>query len=92
MLGIFLLKEQGDVKNASRPDWTTDGSFLAFRQLKQLVPEFKKFLADNPVSVPSMNLTSEQGSALLGARMFGRWPSVCRSALICATNRLKMFL
>ena len=86
--GIFLLKEEGDVKSAFRPNWTADGSFLAFRQLKQLVPEFKKFLADNPVSVPSMNLTREQGSALLGARMFGRWPSVCRSALIYTTHRL----
>jgi len=90
--GIFLLKEDGDVKNASRPDWAKDGSFLAFRQLKQLVPEFKKFLTDNPVSVPSMNLTSEQGSALLGARMFGRWPSVCHSAPFCAINILKVSL
>lgn len=46
---------------------------MAFRQLKQLVPEFDKFLTDNPLPVPG--LTPEQGSALLGARMVGRWKS-----------------
>lgn len=48
-----------------------------FRQLKQLVPEFNKFLTDNPIVMP--NLTLQQGSDLLGARMVGRWKSV-RSA------------
>jgi deferrochelatase/peroxidase EfeB len=43
-----------------------DGSFLAFRQLKQLVPEFNNFLAANPVN---------GSSELTGARMVGRWKS-----------------
>jgi deferrochelatase/peroxidase EfeB len=72
--GTFLLGETGD--SVTRPSWAKDGSFLAFRQLKQLVPEFSKFLADNPIVMPGV-LTSEQGSALLGARMVGRWKSVC---------------
>ncbi|ELU39976.1 peroxidase TAP [Rhizoctonia solani AG-1 IA] len=50
---------------SNRPAWTTEGSFLAFRQLEQLVPEFHKFLADNPIDLPG--LTREQGSELLGA-------------------------
>jgi hypothetical protein len=71
--GHFLLGETGDT--TTRPAWAQDGSFLAFRQLKQLVPEFDKFLADNPISEPGV-LTTAQGSALLGARMVGRWKSV----------------
>ena len=72
--GIILLGEVGDSQASSRPAWTKDGSFLAFRQLAQLVPEFNKFLTDNPIVEPG--LTPEQGSALLGARMVGRWKSV----------------
>ncbi|KAJ7098358.1 hypothetical protein C8R44DRAFT_748201 [Mycena epipterygia] len=68
--GQILLGEDGD---GTRPAWAKDGSFLAFRQLKQLVPEFNKFLTDNPINEPG--LTPQQGSDLLGARMVGRWKS-----------------
>ncbi|KAF8518408.1 fungal peroxidase [Hysterangium stoloniferum] len=70
--GFFLLGETSDPV-ATRPAWAKDGSFLAFRQLAQLVPEFNKFIVDNPIVEPG--LTAEQGSALLGARMIGRWKS-----------------
>lgn len=44
----------------------------SYRQLQQFVPEFNKFLADNPIKeVPDRKL----GSELLGARLFGRWKS-----------------
>ncbi|KAJ7607043.1 fungal peroxidase [Roridomyces roridus] len=69
--GEILLGEQND--NVIRPDWAKDGSFLVFRQLQQLVPEFNKYLTDNPIREPA--LTPEQGSELLGARMVGRWKS-----------------
>ncbi|KAF8530641.1 DyP-type peroxidase [Gautieria morchelliformis] len=69
--GHILLGQKGDV--TPRPAWATGGSFLVFRQLEQLVPEFLKFLTDNPIVEPG--LTAEQGSALLGARMIGRWMS-----------------
>ncbi|KAJ7101916.1 DyP-type peroxidase [Mycena epipterygia] len=69
--GEILVGETGD--SITRPAWTKDGSFLVFRQLKQLVPEFNKFLTDNPIKVPA--LTPQQGSDLLGARMIGRWKS-----------------
>ncbi|KAF8139337.1 DyP-type peroxidase [Mycena galopus ATCC 62051] len=71
LTGEILVGETGD--DVPRPDWAKDGSFLVFRQLKQLVPEFNKFLADNPINEPG--LTPEQGSELLGARMVGRWKS-----------------
>jgi len=63
--GNILLGETGDI--ITRPSWALDGSFLAFRQLKQLVPEFSKFLTDNPIIEPG--LTLQQGSDLMGARM-----------------------
>jgi hypothetical protein len=72
--GIILLGEPGD--QSSRPSWARDGSFLVFRQLKQLVPEWNKFLADNPIKDPAGSLTPQQGSELLGARIVGRWKSV----------------
>ncbi|KAF5375779.1 hypothetical protein D9757_008977 [Collybiopsis confluens] len=74
--GIILLGEQGD--STTRPSWAKDGSFLAFRQLKQRVPEFNKFLLDNALVEPtsSSSVSSIQnGSELLGARMMGRWKS-----------------
>lgn len=63
--GIFLLNETGD--STPRPAWAKDGSFLAFRKLQQFVPEFNKFLLDNPTN---------GSSELTGARMVGRWKSV----------------
>ncbi|EEB99750.1 hypothetical protein MPER_00495, partial [Moniliophthora perniciosa FA553] len=69
--GVILTAEAGDDNN--RPAWTKGGSFLAFRQLQQRVPEFNKFLVDNALSVPG--LTAQENAELLGARMVGRWKS-----------------
>lgn len=69
--GIVLLGREGD--GVSRPPWALDGSFLAFRFLFQLVPEFDKFTKDNALSFPG--LTREEGAELLGARLMGRWKS-----------------
>jgi hypothetical protein len=41
-----------------------DSSFLAFRKLKQFVPEFNAFLTKNPIS--DKGLSPAQGSELLG--------------------------
>ncbi|KAF8494772.1 hypothetical protein JB92DRAFT_2995234 [Gautieria morchelliformis] len=70
--GNIIVGETGDLVQG-RPAWAKGGSFLAFRQLKQLVPEFEKFLTDNPIIEPG--LTRQQGSDLMGARMVGRWKS-----------------
>ncbi|CAK5278974.1 unnamed protein product [Mycena citricolor] len=69
--GTILLGQIND--RVTRPAWALDGSFLVFRQLEQLVPEFNQFLADNSIS--GSGLTAEQGSDLLGARIIGRWKS-----------------
>ncbi|KIJ36316.1 hypothetical protein M422DRAFT_261266, partial [Sphaerobolus stellatus SS14] len=71
--GLILAGQDGDITAASRPAWTTGGSFLVFRQLRQLVPEFNKFVQDNALTIPG--LTHQQGSDLLGARLIGRWKS-----------------
>ena len=67
--GITLLGRVGDA--IPRPSWALDGSFLAFRYLFQLVPEFDTFLKKNPIP----GLPPAEGSELLGARLVGRWKS-----------------
>ena len=67
--GIVLLGRDGD--SVSRPSWALDGSFLSFRYLSQLVPEFNAFLAKNAIK----GLPTKQGADLLGARLVGRWKS-----------------
>ncbi|KAG8796496.1 hypothetical protein FRC12_021129 [Ceratobasidium sp. 428] len=70
--GIILLGAEKDPV-ASRPSWAVDGSFLVFRQLAQLVPEFHDFLDNNPIVLPGLD--PKHGSELLGARLVGRWKS-----------------
>jgi hypothetical protein len=70
--GVIVMGHQDDPM-PNRTPLAIDGSFLAFRYLFQSVPEFNKFLKDNPIPVPG--LTPEEGSELLGARLVGRWKS-----------------
>lgn len=71
--GIILLGREGDAPNVpsvtTRPPWALDGSFLSFRYLFQLVPEFDEFKKQNPIP----GVSPELGSELLGARLIGRW-------------------
>jgi Dyp-type peroxidase family len=54
---------------ASRgPDWMRNGSYMVFRRLNQLVPEFHKFSLDS-----ANNLGTDP--VLFEARMVGRWKS-----------------
>ncbi|KAL0570685.1 dye-decolorizing heme-containing peroxidase [Marasmius crinis-equi] len=69
--GILLVGEDGDT--VARPSWAKGGSFGAFRQLKQYVPEYHRFLADNALNIPG--LTKQENIDLLGARIVGRWKS-----------------
>ncbi|KAG8803179.1 hypothetical protein FRC17_006239 [Serendipita sp. 399] len=71
--GVILVGEPGDTLIGSRPSWAKDGSFLVFRQLKQLVPEFDKYCLDN--APPQSSWTLQQRAELLGARIIGRWKS-----------------
>lgn len=67
--GVILLGREGD--KVPRPDWAKDGTFLAFRHLSQLVPEFNDFLEAHPIS----GVPFKQGVDLFGARLMGRWKS-----------------
>lgn len=72
-------------KDTPRPRWTKNGSFLVYRHLKQLVPEFNEFLrqtvwdkiskrrvvADFPYGEAELKKEAD----FLGARLMGRWKS-----------------
>jgi len=75
--GVIVTGKTGDPGLSIRKDWSTEGSFAVFRFLEQLVPEFNVFLNKNPVPEDGNKkiLTPAEGSALLGARMVGRWKS-----------------
>ena len=65
--GVILLGRNGDPVK-SRPPWAKDGSFLVFRYLSQLVPEFDAFKKE---TATQLSLDEET----LGARLMGRWKS-----------------
>ncbi|KAI1346831.1 hypothetical protein F5Y01DRAFT_319408 [Xylaria sp. FL0043] len=83
--GVILLGREGDdglvvpgqsPQGVTRPPWALDGSFLAFRYLKQLVPEFDAFLEAKALKVPFPPAPGDPtGAELLGARLVGRWKS-----------------
>ena len=61
------IDDRGPVAEGGLP-WMKNGSFMVFRRLSQLVPEFEKFVDD----------TATAGGVdpqLLAARMVGRWKS-----------------
>jgi Dyp-type peroxidase family len=60
-------KEKGPEPHLAQP-WMRDGSYMVFRRLKQLVPEFNAFL-DAQAALHGTD------PVLLGARMVGRWRS-----------------
>ncbi|PVH95313.1 Dyp-type peroxidase [Periconia macrospinosa] len=75
-LGV-VLHGRGKDAITGRPEWSKDGSFLAFRKLPQLVPEFDKFLLDAAGNIKSFDdfLDPPTAADILGARMVGRWKS-----------------
>jgi hypothetical protein len=62
--GIALLRNNGDDLSSSRPEWSTDGSFLVFRYFEQLVPEFHDYVSKHPIVAEG--LPPNQGIALAG--------------------------
>lgn len=69
-----------------RPAWTKGGSMMVFRKLEQDVEGFNKYLEKNQKKwsdfVPSgTTLSDKEGREYFGARMLGRWKSVCTFSL-----------
>ncbi|KAL0570874.1 dye-decolorizing heme-containing peroxidase [Marasmius crinis-equi] len=69
--GVILLGEEGD--NTPRPTWAKSGSFLCWRQLQQLVPEYHQYLDQTAPDVAG--LSRDEAVHLFGSRMMGRWKS-----------------
>jgi deferrochelatase/peroxidase EfeB len=78
---ILLGRDRPNAPPVTRPPWALDGSFLCFRYLSQLVPEFNTFLKDNAIHSPDPSAPPDSGSELLGARLVGRWKSGTSSCL-----------
>jgi Dyp-type peroxidase family len=66
--GIIVLGGDSDNGNRTNAKLAKDGSFLVFRKLNQLVPEFNKWLDEN-------GNVFKGGAEFLGARIVGRWKS-----------------
>lgn len=52
------------------PDWATDGSYLAFREIEEHVPEFNDFLKTESAKLETYN---DGTGEKLAAHMMGRW-------------------
>jgi deferrochelatase/peroxidase EfeB len=87
--GVILVGQTGDPGLSARPSWAKEGSFMAFRQLQQLVPEFNSYLSKNAPSVPGSS--RQQRADLLGARMFGRWKSVSAFSIFERKGSLRTY-
>jgi Dyp-type peroxidase family len=75
--GLFVFGYPGPIAPpppTPPPEWAKNGSFMVFRRLRQLVPEFGQFILDQ---------SAVQGvdPVLLGARLVGRWKSGAPLAL-----------
>ncbi|TEY60736.1 hypothetical protein BOTCAL_0177g00120 [Botryotinia calthae] len=68
--GLIFSGHEGD--DMKQPDWAEDGSFLVFRDLQQLVPEFDKWLEDNKHNAPFIG-ESDNPKEKLAAYLMGRW-------------------
>jgi hypothetical protein len=99
--GVIIMGYPGDPvlddpNKVKRPSWTKDGSMLVFRKLEQSVMPFEDYLKKNgprwrefiPGGDISPPLTDQQGSDLFGARLIGRWKSVCIHVLLLFVNFL----
>ncbi|WAQ89459.1 hypothetical protein PtA15_11A147 [Puccinia triticina] len=73
--GVILLGQPTSAGNSSVLDpnqaWIKDGSFMAFRELQQLVPEFQSFCDEAAQSFRHLNVSGD----FIGARIVGRWKS-----------------
>jgi hypothetical protein len=81
-MGVIVMGHDGDEDKDNRPQWAVDGSFMVFRKLKTLAPEFTQFVRKDSARVfPSMD--PAKAVDLYGARLVGRW----KSGNICASPR-----
>ncbi|KAJ5929679.1 Dyp-type peroxidase [Penicillium verhagenii] len=68
--GMIFCGHEGD--EMGQPKWALDGSFLVFRDLQQLVPEFDKFMEENAHKAP-FTKDAANPKEKLAAYLMGRW-------------------
>ncbi|CAG8135343.1 unnamed protein product [Penicillium salamii] len=68
--GMIVCGYEGD--DMRQPSWVKDGSFLVFRDLQQLVPEFDEFMEENAKHAPFVQDHPKPGEKL-AAYLMGRW-------------------
>ncbi|KAJ5726993.1 hypothetical protein N7493_006020 [Penicillium malachiteum] len=68
--GLIVCGHEGD--GQTQPAWVKDGSFMVFRDLQQLVPEFNNWMEDNAHLAPFTQDHPKPGEKL-AAYMMGRW-------------------
>ncbi|KAJ5945486.1 hypothetical protein N7516_005654 [Penicillium verrucosum] len=67
---VDCLRVRGD--HMGQPAWAKDGSFLVFRDLQQLVPEFDEFMEENAKNAPFAQ-DHDKPAEKLAAYLMGRW-------------------
>ncbi|KAJ5970241.1 Dyp-type peroxidase [Penicillium vulpinum] len=68
--GLIVCGHEGDPMG--QPAWVKDGSFLVFRDLQQLVPEFDEFMEENARHAP-FTQDHPRPAEKLAAYLMGRW-------------------
>ncbi|CAG8908650.1 unnamed protein product [Penicillium egyptiacum] len=67
---LIVCGHEGD--KLDQPSWAKDGSFLVFRDLQQLVPEFDEFMQENAKHAP-FTQNHPKPAEKLAAYLMGRW-------------------
>ncbi|KAL1850362.1 dye-decolorizing heme-containing peroxidase [Paecilomyces lecythidis] len=67
---MIFCGHEGD--QMGQPEWALDGSFMVFRDLQQLVPEFEKFLEENAGKFEEIK-RHPRPQEKLAAFLMGRW-------------------
>jgi len=68
---VILLGQPAAGNVDPNQSWIKDGSFMAFRELQQLVPEFQNFCDLSAKKAQNPNVSGD----FIGARIVGRWKS-----------------
>jgi deferrochelatase/peroxidase EfeB len=68
---VILLGQPSAGNLDPNQSWIKDGSFMAFRELQQLVPEFQHFCDESAKKLQNPNVSGD----FIGARIVGRWKS-----------------
>ena len=81
--GVIIMGHKGDPNRNSRPAFAKNGTFMVFRKLEQAVLPFEAYMDKNYKTIrrdepgDGTFLTRKERKDLFGARLMGRFKSVC---------------